>query len=186
MTTMRRLRVEWNGLSGLPGISTFYVGPASPNVSAFVTYFNAVKALFPSALTWNIPSSGDEIDDATGALTGSWVGSGGGSVVATGGVNPYAAGVGYVTSWQTGIIHGGRRVKGRTFMAPTVTGMFDTNGTLTGPNLATAQAAASALAASGVAWGVWSRPTVGRAGLYCAVNAATVADQVTSLRSRRS
>ena len=73
---MRRLRVTWNGLGGLPGLSTFYYGVSTPNVSDAVTFFTAIRTLFPTGLSWDIPSSGDEIDDATGQLTGGWVGSG--------------------------------------------------------------------------------------------------------------
>lgn len=193
MTTMRRCRVSWDGLPGLPGLSTFYFGVASPNVSALVTFFTAIKALFPSALSWTIPSSGDEIDDASGALTGGWVGSGGGTVTATGGAGAYAAGTGCQVQWQTGVVAHGRRIKGSTFLVPTVVGMYDTNGTLTSANQTTVQTAANALVASGVAWGIWQRPkkdpvshVVTRVGLYAATNAATVPDRVTSLRTRRT
>jgi hypothetical protein len=185
MTTMRRLRVAWEGLGGLPGLSTFYYGVATPNVSDAVTFFNAIKALFPSGLQWTIPSSGDEIDDATGQLTGGWVGSGGGSVSATGGSAGYAAGVGTRVRWDTLVIAGGRRVRGSTFLCPLVTGCYDGSGTISTTNLTTFQTAASAFAASGVAKGIWHRPVNGSGGLYAAINTATVPDKVTMLRSRR-
>lgn len=185
MTTMRRLRVSWNGLGGLPGLSTFYYGVATPNVSDAVTFFNAIKALFPTGLSWDIPSSGDEIDDATGELTGGWIGSGGGSVAATGGSGNYAAGVGTRIRWDTLVITGGRRVRGGTFLAPLLGSCFDSSGTVNNANLVTLQAAASAFAASGVAKGIWHRPVNGSGGLYAAINSAVIADKVTMLRSRR-
>lgn len=182
---MRRLRVSWDGLGGLPGLSTFYYGVASPNVSDCVAFFNAIKAQFPTALSWTIPSSGDEIDSDTGQLTGSWIGSGGGTVVGTGGNLAYAAGVGARVQWNTTVIVRGRRVKGSTFLAPLLGAKFDTAGTVDNTTLGVLQTAASAFAASGVAKGVWSRPTPGSIGTYAAINDAIVPDRVTSLRSRR-
>lgn len=182
---MRRLRVEWNGIGGLPGLSTFYYGVASPNVSDAVTFFTAIKAQFPTGLSWTIPSSGDEIDDATGALTGGWTGSGGGTVAATGSAASWAAGVGTRIRWDTLSIVNGRRVRGGTFMCPLLGTVYDSSGTISTTSLGIIQTAASAFAASGVAKGVWHRPTTPGSGLYCSINSATVPDKVTMLRSRR-
>lgn len=186
MTTMRRLRVTWDGLGNLPGLSTFYYGPASPNVSDCVAFFTAIKGLFPTGLTWTIPSTGDEIEDSTGALTGTWVGSGGGTVAANGGALAFAAGTGARTIWRTGVIHRGRRVAGSTFLAPITTAQYTASGTVLASAVTTIQAAAAAFVASGVAKGVWSRPVGGAGGLYCAINAAETPGRVTSLRSRRN
>lgn len=185
MTTLRRLRVTWDGLGGLPGLSTFYYGVASPNVSDCVTFFNAIKAQFPTALSWTIPSSGDEIDDATGQLTGTWLGSGGGTVVGTGGNLAYAAGVGARVVWRTTSIVNGRRLNGSTFLAPILGSKFDTSGTIDNTTLGVLQTAASAFAASGVAKEIWHRPVNGAGGTSAPINTADVPDRVTSLRSRR-
>lgn len=183
---MRRLRVTWAGLGGLPGLSTFYYGVASPNVSDCVTFFTAIKGLFPAGVTWDIPSSGDEIDDATGTLTGVWAGSGGGTVTSSGAATSYAAGVGARVQWNTLVITGGRRVRGATFLAPLLGTGYDSSGTLESTGLTTMRNAATAYAASGVAKGIWHRPVSGSGGLYAAINSATVPDRVTSLRSRRT
>lgn len=182
---MRRLRVTWTGLGGLPGLSTFYYGVATPNVSDCVAFFTAIRSLFPTGLTWDIPSSGDEIDDATGTLTGGWTGSGGGTVTANGGVTTYAAGTGTRVRWDTLSIVNGRRVRGGTFLAPLLGSSYDSSGTIATASLSTIQTAASTFAASGVAKGIWHRPTTPGTGLYAAINTAVVPDKVTMLRSRR-
>lgn len=186
MTTMRRLRVAWDGFPGAPGLSTFYYGVASPNVSDCVTFFTAIKALFPPGITWTIPSSGDELDDATGTLTGAWAGSGGGQVVSSGSLGAYAAGVGALARWDTLVIHNGRRVQGRTFLAPLLASQYENNGTMASTALATLNAAVAAYAASGVAKGIWSKGNTPGGGLYAAINTGLVVDRVTSLRSRRT
>ena len=74
-----RVRVEWNGLAGLPGISTFYVGTTDADISELVTFYTAIKGLFPNGLNWTIPSVGDVLDEATGELEGTHVFTGAGS-----------------------------------------------------------------------------------------------------------
>lgn len=178
--------MSWDGLGGLPGVSTFYYPSSAPSLSGLTAFFTAIKALVPSAMSWNIPNSGDTIDMATGELVGGWLGSGGGTVTGTGGSGTYAAGVGARIQWNTLGIVDGRRVRGATFIAPILGSNFDSQGTIASASLTTLQTAASALAASGVAWGIWSRPTPSRAGTFHATNDAFVPDRVTSLRTRRS
>jgi len=186
MVTMRRLRVSWDGLGGLPGLSTFYYGVASPNVSDCKTFFTAIRDSFPAGLTWNIPSSGDELDSTTGQLTGVWLGTGGGTVNAGGAGANFAAGTGVRVRWPTGVIHNGRRVLGSTFFVPLTVQSYDTSGTIASATLTTFQTAASAFAASGVAKGIWSKGRFDGDGVYAAINSAEVPDRVTSLRSRRT
>lgn len=186
MVAMRRLRVAWDGLPGMPGVTTFYYGPASPNVSDCVTFFTAIKALFPPGLTWSIPSSGDEIESTTGALTGAWAGTGGGQVTSSGALGAYAAGVGALARWDTLTIHNGRRVQGRTFLAPLLGSQYENNGTLAGTTVTTLSAAISAFAASGVAKGIWSKGRFPGDGVYASINSGALTDRVTSLRSRRT
>lgn len=183
---MRRLRVTWDGLGGLPGLSTFYYGVATPNVSDAVALFTAIRGLFPPGITWTIPSSGDELEDSTGTLTGGWVGSGGGSVNSNATAGAYAAGTGARIDWGTGVVVGGRRVTGSTFLCPVMPALYDTSGALNSGNKAIIQTAVNAFVASGVAKGIWHRPKNGSGGLYCAINSGTVPNKVTSLRSRRS
>lgn len=182
---MRRLRVSWDGLGGLPGVSTFYYGVASPNVSDCTAFFTAIKGLCPTGLTWTIPSSGDELDSANGALTGVWAGTGGGTVLASGGSTGYAAGTGMVVDWATGVIHNGRRVKGRTFICPTMRDNFTNAGVIVGTAVTTMQTAANTFAASGVAKGIWSKGRSPGDGIYAAISTGNAPNRVTSLRSRR-
>lgn len=183
---MRRLRVSWDGLGGLPGLSTFYYGVASPNVSDVVALLTAVKVYMPNSLIITVPSSGDELDSATGALTGVWAGTGGGTIVGTGGVTGYAAGTGCIFDWSTGVIHNGRRVKGRTFITPLLVGSYSGSGVIMPATQAALQTAVNTFAASGVAKGIWSKGRGPGDGIYAAIASGNVPNRVTSLRSRRS
>lgn len=186
MSTLRRVPVIWTTGVGGAGVSVFYSAGGNDATASLGAFFDAIKGLFPTAVTWQIPASGDTIESTTGALTGSWAG---GTGAALGGTvsGTYAAGTGAYITWRTNTVRNGRKFVGRTFLAPLVTTCYDSAGTITNANLTTIQAAANALITAGLTV-VWGRPlTVGAGdGLFAQPTAASVPDRVTSLRSRRS
>lgn len=186
MPNIARIPVVWTGLTALPGVSVFYWDfSTASDVSELFSFFDTIKNRFPTGLSWQIPGSGDEIDDATGALNGSWLATGSGTVTATGGTSSYAAGVGARVRWRTSGIFNGRRVVGSTFLAPLLGSAFDTDGTITSAVLSDLQGAADTLAANGGVV-IWSRPSPGGSnGESNPVVSAQVPDRATALRSRR-
>jgi len=186
MADISRVRIEWNGLGGLPGLSTFYTGvTTNVVVTSLTTFFNDIRSLFPQGLSWTIPNAGDTIESSTGILTGGWTGTGGGTVNANAPLGAYAAGTGARVRWHTTAVVNGRRLAGATFLCPLAGTKYDANGTIETGALATLQTAANALVASGNPWQVWHRPVGGTGGVVDAFNSATVLDRVSSLRSRR-
>lgn len=186
MATLDRVRVTWTGLTGLPGVSVFYGNGTGSLVSDLLAFFNALKGGSPAPLSWDVPTSGDQIDSSSGALTGTWSDPGGGTVVATGS-GAYAAGTGFYVQWKTSGIVRSRRLQGRTFMAPINGGSYDSAGTIAAVTVSAAQTAANAVVAGG-AMVIWSRPLpgAGSGGSASLVTGALVPDRVTSLRSRRT
>jgi len=185
MATINKIEVPWTGLPGMPGVSVFYCTGAADPTGGLVTFFNAIKSLFPNGLSWSILNSGDTIDDTTGTLNGGWTGSGGAVVASTAGTPAYASGVGAYVNWQTGAIVNGRRLKGRTFLTSISAAYYNTNGTISSTFLTTVDAAATALVAGGI-MRTWHRPPPGgSSGSSSVWTSATVPQQVTSLRSRR-
>lgn len=185
MADLERIVVDWNGLSGLPGVSVFYGALAGNANASLKTFFTSCQSIFPAGLTWTIPGGGDLVDSATGAITGTWINGAGGGQVAASGAAAHAAGTGAYVNWRTGVVIGRRRLMGRTFLAPIMNSAYDNQGTIVAANLTTLQNAANALVTAGNTR-VWHRPnaahTGGQAGV---VSVATIPDQVTSLRSRR-
>ena len=184
--SINRLVATWSGLTGLPGVSTFYLRSAVTDVSGVVTFFDSLAPLLPFGLTITVPAVGDVLDEVSGNLTGAWAGSGGG-VVGGGGssAETYAAGTGFRVEWLTGTVADGRRVRGRTFIAPVRTALFDGTGTIQNANIATALAAASALVATDNTV-IWHRPKLGVGGSIADIIGASIPDKVTSLRTRRN
>ena len=188
MTVRAKIPVVWNGLGGLPGVSIFYSSTtnAVAAVAALTTFFNAVKGAFPNGVTWDLPSSGDTFEDTDGGLSGIWTGATGGQVTGTGGSGGYAAGVGARIQWNTGAIINRRRVRGSTFMVPLITAAYDSNGTIASSHLGTMTSAANALVTTDTLM-VWHRPSPGGSdGALIDVVTGTVADKVSTLRSRRT
>jgi hypothetical protein len=167
-------------------VSIFYSDAATDVTTNLATFINAIKGLFPNAVTWSIPAAGDTIDTDTDQLNGAWTGGTAASITATGGTGNYVAGTGGMVRWITGAVVNGRKVQGRTYLVPLITGAFDSDGTLNNTNVATIQAAATTLAGAGKLF-VYSRPH-GSPPVSGAdqVLAAVVPDRVTSLRTRRS
>lgn len=175
----------WGGIPGMPGYTLFYASSGAAACADILTFFNAIKALFPTGLQWSVPIVGDTLDDTTGALNGAWSDVGGG-IVSASASGAYAAGTGAWVSWKTAAIVHGRRLQGRSFMCPLQSTVgYDSSGTIITSALTTLGGAASTLAAAGKLV-VWHRPPPGgNTGSSSLVTAGTVPDQVTSLRSRR-
>lgn len=189
MANIKRVRVTWSGsaVTG-PGVSTFYFTAGATGFPADLqTFFQAIKTGMTTGVTISVPNTGDTIDETTGALSGVWTDSGGGTTTGTNNLL-FVAGTGIRVKWVTGGIHNGRRVVGSTFLCPLVGAAFDTDGTPTATTVSNFSTAASALVSAVTPdMVVWSRPTPAapNSGESNAVLAAVVPDATSWLRSRR-
>lgn len=185
MADLRRVRVSWTTGPGGIGLSTFYTFDPDDVTTNLATFYNAIKALFPAAVTWSIPSSGDLIDSATGSLVGGWSGGTAATIAGAPTTGNYAAGTGAITRWDTGTVVAGRRLRGRTFLVPLAVNAYSTTGVIDTTPYATLSSASSTLAATNKLV-VWHRPAPGGAGgLGASVGSAFVLPGVHSLASRR-
>lgn len=183
MTTIDRLRVTWSGGAGGDGVSTFYALPAATTALADLrVFFDSIKGLFPSALTWGFPNSGDQIESTTGGLVGAWTRATAANVT-PGLAGVYSGGVGARIRWETGTILFGQRVRGTTYLTGLLSTQYQTDGTLSAACITALQAAADALVTTQDLL-IFSRRPAG-AGAASTVTAATVPDKVTWLTSRR-
>src|SRR6266545_755528 len=186
MATIQRRRVRWTGFSGAPGISTSYAIEGAALSVAWRNFYLAIAAQLPSTVTVTIDSSGDELSETTGQITGTWndvpV-----APVTGGGGNVYDAPAGFLVEWLTEDIGAHRRVIGKTFLVPGVsTGV---GGTFSAGQLAAITNAANAFVAAASppdSMVGWSRPTgAGNNGVRHIVTGARVPNKVVVLRSRR-
>ena len=184
--TLNRCRVVLSGAAGLPGIATHYFGSSVTDMSAVRTFWDALKANFPNSVNIQVPSSGDTINEATGAITGAWSGPAQAVLQGLGGVGSYLSTAGVMIRWTTPEVIQGRRPIGKTFLVPAMTGLFDSAGTIANATLTSYQAAAAALiAAYAGEMKIWHRPNAKGPGTAATITAAAVPDKQVVLRSRR-
>jgi len=188
MANLAKIVVPWTGVSVIgPGVSTFYVDEAGSGwTSALSAFFSSVANKFPSGINWNVPTTGDLIDVATGGISGTWTDPGGGGVNSSG-ANAFVQGAGMRITWKTGGTHNGRRVVGATFMAPLDNGAWSLGGLPNSATVTALQNAANAfLSVSTFQPSIYSRPVDGAGGEAHPVTSAFVPAAVSWLRSRRT
>lgn len=186
--TLARVRVAWQNWPGAPGVSTFYLDPtpAQAQIDAIRTFFNSFVALLPAGLTITVPSSGDEISESTGNLSGVWSVPTAPATVTAVGTGAYAGNAGAVIHWLTNSLNGKRRLRGRTFVVPLANGSFDNTGAISAATVTSiTNAATNLIAANTGTMNVWSRPRPGLSGLQASITSARVPKLSVGLRSRR-
>jgi len=180
---------QWNGFTGAPGFTVLNAVGALSTIDAQIfanevhDFFADIANRIPDIASILFPGEATvHADDGT--LTGALAIVPPLEVNCTG-LGSFAAPVGARVTWETGSIVAGRRIRGRSFLVPMISSMFDTDGTLTSANRTQVVNAAAGLinglAAAGLSLAVWSPTT----STVSPVTSGVVPDQATVLRSRR-
>lgn len=201
MAEMNRCRVTWTGFVGAPGYTNFYFGSTTTDMTALKTFLTNQSSWIPSVVTLSIPAGGDKINDTDGKISGTWVGTGSGTVNGGGGAGSYSGSSGIVVDWLCGLIVAGRRVQGRSYFVPASTNAYQADGSITESirtNIVTA--GTTMIAAYAGEFKVFSRPFPGkdaetgpppkpakppRVGVAATVITCRVPDIAAVMRSRR-
>lgn len=190
---IHRVTVQWNGFVGAPGYSNFFFAGAATSVEADASvlrvaqFFTQLSSVLPSDIVLDFPDEVENVDEATGALTGYAARSASAMFTPPAGVGGYSAPSGGVISWLTDTVNRGRRVRGRTFIVPLDGDSYDDTGSLTPAATTALRNAADALIGEpgGSELVIWSRPRLGAGGVAAPVTSASVPDLAAVLRSRR-
>lgn len=199
--TVGIVRTGWSGTSGGPGLSqmavvaaggtAWTVANANTATAAVRAFWQALVSLLPNELSLSVSPNVDLYDQATATLTGTVTASSTPPIVNGSATGAYAGGVGYKVDWNTGVILGGRRIVGHTYVVPAAAAAFDLDGTLVAGTQSTTTTAANALlntlSTGSLAMQVWSRPgrKSGLPGQLSAVSGASVRDKSAFQRGRR-
>jgi hypothetical protein len=203
MTSMFQVVTHWSGFVGSPGFTNLFFEHADPpssqsqaavdNVRAF---WNAAKGLLPVVVSLQVDPQVKVIEDTTGELVDILtVGTTPAPVVGTM-AGAYSAPSGGVVDWNTTTVHGGKRIRGRTFLVPFGNATYQADGSIQDAFVSALDTAATALrTATGPTFGIWSRPRLAdsthvppitaRAGLFAPATGNHVPDKACVLRSRR-
>jgi hypothetical protein len=184
MATIERIRVNWTGFTGAPGLSTFYATDAITLLPDVRTFFNAIVSLIPNVVTLSFEPFGERFSDVDGSLLGTWSTTTPTPVLG-GATALYAAPTGYVVNWITGAVIHNRFLRGKTFIVPGIVSSGD--GSPSNSLVTTLQTAATTLKNSAGGLRIWHRPTAPGAtdGSSSLVLSAQVPDKAVVLRSRR-
>ena len=192
MATILRTRATINGLSGLPGLTTFYwLDPSPTNTTATAAlagvraYFEAAKAYLGSGVVVTYQQAVDVLNDGTGTLQSRLTATAQTNTTSTGSNDaPPANQLG--VQLQTSTVVNGRVLDGHSFFGPLTSDAYDGTGkTGSGATTALLAAGAALLAVSAVDLAVWHRPVNAAGGIAVACTGIGVSPKVWVLRSRR-
>lgn len=194
MALIMRYKSIWSMPSGGPGVTTMFAFPDTTEqvfADAARNFLNDALAttgaadFLPSLCSIQGEAVVDNIEVESGLLD-STVPITAPAVITGIGSGAYAAPAGAVVTWLTGLVHQGRRVRGRTFLVPLANTAFENNGTLTSAYLTNVRNAATTYIAGAANPCIWARPTPGTAdGAAFAIAAGSVQDKIAVLTSRR-
>lgn len=182
---MYEYRAIWSGTTGGTGYSVFHfdgAGSATAIPALVHTFFDGNKAFLPNEVS--IDFDAEVIQKANdGTLIGAVAVTPPTTVVGQS-ASAFSMPAGLRVTWETGTIVNGRRLRGRTYIVPSV-GAADATGTPSTASMAALKTAADALINASVInntpLAVWSRAN----SAVMAVTSAVVSDRTAVLRSRR-
>jgi len=191
----REILVDWTTASGSDHRSVTFWNDATPVAEqrvALKAFLDTIKSQLDNGVTWTIETSGRELDDDTGVLTGVWSEATASTGVGVVNGEPVADATQVLVQWSTDTIVGGRFLKGRTYIPGLSTSNLS-NGNVASATISAWTTAAAALIAAGKQFGVWHRPkqivpgTPGSAGgLFEPAETGAVWSELAVLRKRRS
>jgi hypothetical protein len=202
MTTMAKVKARWSGFTGSPGYSNFYfrewtdgthvvtAEEATAAVAKVRAFFDLMKTGLPPVVSIQVDPEVEVVEDTTNTIQGVVAATPVAVVTGTASAPSYAAAVGAVFTWHTNGVRNGRRVRGRTFIVPMASSVFDTNGTINSGWMTNLGLCGSNMIADDAAtptFGVYSRPSGPGAtdGSWTVATGFRVPDMSAVLRSRR-
>lgn len=179
---------RWSGGRIGAGATVFHFESIGSNAAAQIlangvrTFFDSLKGFLPQSINIDFDTEVRDLTSA-GGLSAVYPITKPAAVVGTN-VSSYAAGTGLLVRHTTGVIAGGRRLQGRTFLVPIGSANFTNTGealpatqTTIAGYFATLKATAGG---TGANFAVWSRKNA----TVAPIQVSTVVSRVTTLRTR--
>jgi hypothetical protein len=195
-----RVKLRWSGFQGGPGYSVFHfmngnigtptVAEVDLALGKVKTFAEAIKNMIPANTSLLVENDVEELTVSSGQLDAIVTGTA--QTVTTSTTlasTTYSAASGAVITWRTPGVRNGRRVRGRTFLVPLQSAIYQNDGTIDNGFVTGISNAAAALRTptSGVRLVVYARPTTAAPGSgdVFDVTSHSVPDRVAILKSRR-
>ena len=183
----REIVVDWTTSAGGGFVSVFFFNEAVDVVDQrdrLALFLTPMRNNLSAGTTFTIRTTGRELDDATGTLTGVWNDPRVLTNVGAGTGQPVADTTQILCRWGTNTIVNGRFLKGRTFIPGMVAGSLQ-NGNISPTALGNMNAAVAFLIDPTDGFGVWHRPVLGAGGVFQLAISSSVWSELAVLRRRR-
>ena len=184
---------KWTGFAGQPGYSKFrFEGTldsagASSAADHVKTFLNSCSLHIPSSVVIT-PAATAQVYETDGTLSAEVAITPAVTAVAGLAAGVYSAPSGVAVNWLTGVIHGGHKVRGRTFIVPLSGSAYDaTDGSIGTTPIGQLRTAATTLVGTTPKMVIVSHKVIGAVTSHVAavVQAAQINDKAAILRSRR-
>ena len=121
MSILYRIRANYTGIPGLPGLSQFYVhAEGSPGEEAsadsVLDFFGAIEGSLSDQLTIFVDGNVDHVDSTTGDTVSVVNSGGGGTQTGANSADLLPTATQLLVQWRTAVFFGGRELRGRTFI----------------------------------------------------------------------
>jgi hypothetical protein len=190
-----RVRTALSGWTGGPGLATYYfetVDPTGPGtvedaqtaLDGVHGAFSGLLNMFPAFMRINVSPTVDVIQDVTGALVESHVGTTPAEISGDAGGLSLPQATMLCINFLTLDIISGHRVRGRSFIGP-LKANEDADGTPTSTQLTQMDEFGDDLFENELTQAIWHRPVSGAGGRSCPVTGHITSDRFAVLRSRR-
>nr|CRY96740.1 hypothetical protein [uncultured prokaryote] len=147
-------------------------------------FWTSIVPYITPATTFQVQGSGRDVDEATGALTAFYNVASSALIAGSSSTQQVADATQGLVQWRTGIVLGGREVRGRTFI-PGLSQSSVIGGNLAPQTRTGIETNANILGGPITGLGVWRRPKEGTPGQLVQVSTATVWSELAVLRRRR-
>lgn len=186
-----RMLVDWSIPGAGPSATVLHIndGGTSPQgaVTPIRTFFTALQSFLPNEVQVAINPEVHRLNTDTGILMEVLPIVPGAAIAGTSS-SAWAAGTGFRVDWFTGVVIGGRQLRGRTFIVPSV-GSFGNAGEVNSTTVTAVNTAAgnliSNLSAAGYPLVVWHRPKNSAGGTTRSVTVGSCNALVATLRGRK-
>lgn len=185
--------MRWSGFTGAPGYSAFHfagggglISDAQQVADRVGGAIGALQGVLPDDVRVAVEDEVERLDSDSGELLGAESIDPPSAFVGAGGSN-FSAASGAVINWRTQDYRFGRRIRGRTFIVPLASAVYDSEGTLSSSALENLRDFGDRITVGDFdsEYGVWSRPRDGSGGVFATVTGYSVPDMAAVLRSRR-
>lgn len=160
MASIGRVKIEWSGFQGGPGLTVLHFGTAdlatfgqteaNDAVAKADAFIQALKAHIPYQATLRTLADVEALEVGTGALQSIYSTTPAATATSTQSLGQkYTAASGAVITWKTNHVKNRRRMRGRTFLVPLGISVVENNGTLDPAFITGMNTAATALRNTG-------------------------------------